>query len=281
MLMVVALAWSNAAAQEVKEPASITYQGVLTDQSGNPVSGEVQVKVSLYSAPTDGSLLWSDNYAATPRNGQFSVVLGRSGNQLPSFTQGNVYVELQVTNPPNSPMIPRQKLTSVPYAMNCASAQVVYDEIVNSATPSVTISGLEDDPNIIYTLTTNLVNVDSRADFLMVFNDDWGAHYSFTWVTYDGSAISGYSEGPTTKIVLGTGDVPSQVTTFHGTITGALTGLHSLTGTVSERTNGANGTRIKTMGGVWHYGYAITKISIISNGGNIGAGSRVTLWARR
>jgi len=101
------------------EPASLSYQGILTDNAGQILSGQKTITISLYDTPTGGTPFWSDTYTVTLKNGQFSVVLGREDNplsgKLTNFN-GTTYIGLKVGSDPEMPL--RQKMTSVAYAFN-------------------------------------------------------------------------------------------------------------------------------------------------------------------
>jgi len=42
-------------------PSEINYQGVLTDQQGNPVNGVRSMQIKLYDAPTGGNMTYQQN----------------------------------------------------------------------------------------------------------------------------------------------------------------------------------------------------------------------------
>lgn len=114
------------------EPASLSYQGVLTDVSGKPLPDGVKaISISLFNSPTGGTPFWSDAYNAVLRNGQFSVVLGSDIKPLTglfSEFNGTTYIEIKVgTDQPMS----RQKLTSVAYAIN-AKRSAVADTVTST-----------------------------------------------------------------------------------------------------------------------------------------------------
>jgi hypothetical protein len=96
------------------------------------MDSNVDLTVRLFTTPSGGMAFWEDFYSNVhPRNGQISVVLGRVGKKLPlaSFN-GTTYLELVVGS--NAPMEPRQILTSVPYALSCASAQISSADVTDS-----------------------------------------------------------------------------------------------------------------------------------------------------
>ena len=58
-------------------PQMMSYQGRLTDASGEPVAdGNYSVAFWLYTEPTGGSPFWTETQSVTTRDGLFSVLLG-------------------------------------------------------------------------------------------------------------------------------------------------------------------------------------------------------------
>ena len=58
-------------------PQMMSYQGRLTDASGEPVpDGNYSVAFRLYTEPTGGSVFWNETQSVTTRDGLFSVLLG-------------------------------------------------------------------------------------------------------------------------------------------------------------------------------------------------------------
>lgn len=104
-------------------PKTINYQGNLTDGNGQAFTGTRQVVFSLYDVASGGAVLWTETIAAvTISNGRFSVVLGNITPIEPSIFQGDTYLGIKVGSA--NEMVPRQKLTSVPYAMTAGSGGV-------------------------------------------------------------------------------------------------------------------------------------------------------------
>ncbi|MCB0044153.1 MAG: hypothetical protein KDD92_01850 [Caldilineaceae bacterium] len=103
-------------------PGLINYQGFLTDSGGSPLSTTVTLRFTLYDADTGGTNLWQETHSNVSVNGgHFSLVLG-SINPLTTslFSSETRYLETSVdTTNTNSNFtdLPRQRFTSVPYAM--------------------------------------------------------------------------------------------------------------------------------------------------------------------
>ena len=106
-------------------PQQITYQGVLTDSTGYPVpDGDYEMSFALYDVPTGGTALWSEAQTVAVSNGIYNVILGQAGNELvPIYFNGNCYLGVSVGT--DSEMSPRQKITSVGYALRARVADSV------------------------------------------------------------------------------------------------------------------------------------------------------------
>ena len=61
-------------------PTEINYQGVLTDQNGNPINGARAMQIKIYDAPTGGTLLYSEDLGNVPvQDGIYSFSFGANG----------------------------------------------------------------------------------------------------------------------------------------------------------------------------------------------------------
>jgi hypothetical protein len=61
-------------------PTEINYQGVLTDQNGNPVNGVRAMQIKIYDAPTGGTLLYSEDLGNVPvQDGIYAFAFGANG----------------------------------------------------------------------------------------------------------------------------------------------------------------------------------------------------------
>ncbi len=105
-------------------PQTTSFQGVLTDADGTPLpDGTYDLELALFEAATEGAGAWTESHADVPVNGGvFSIVLGIL-NPL-DLTFDRPYW-LQVTVGSDPPLMPRIKLTSVPYSL---AAKAVYGD---------------------------------------------------------------------------------------------------------------------------------------------------------
>jgi hypothetical protein len=133
------LAGLNAGAQYV--PDHLNYQAVLTDDRGQPkVNVTNGVNFRIYDEAEGGNLIWGEYHSVTTSpKGLFSVVLGTApglnehmaaANLRGAFASGTLveqrYLELQALNSDGttqSPILPRQRFLTVPYAFQANDSQ--------------------------------------------------------------------------------------------------------------------------------------------------------------
>ena len=100
-------------------PKTISYQGYLKDAAGKPVTAATNLTFRLYSSTrAESGALWSEARSVTPANGVYSVELG-TGTPLDSLPFDVQYF-LGVTVESGAELVPRQPLTSAPYAIRAA-----------------------------------------------------------------------------------------------------------------------------------------------------------------
>ena len=102
-------------------PYTINYQGYLVTAAGDPVSGQVPMRFSLYANEPDLTPLWTETQTVTVDSGVYSVVLGAVNTDL-KLLPFDVPYYLGVTVRTDQEMLPRQKLTSVGYAFRTRDA---------------------------------------------------------------------------------------------------------------------------------------------------------------
>jgi hypothetical protein len=118
-------------------PQTINYQGYLTDPDGTPLDVNVDMTFSIYDAAEGGVALWSESYTGvTVTEGIFNVVLGETSPFSPADFDSDRYLGVQVGS--DAEMAPRQKFTSVAYAIASEYATSVGDGTVTTASLSDT-----------------------------------------------------------------------------------------------------------------------------------------------
>lgn len=97
-------------------PQTMSYQGVLNDNSGQPVAdGNYSLAFAIYT--TGGTQLWTETHGSVATSGGvFSVILGSQGTPLAlAFDQA---YELGISVNGGTELSPRMPLSSVPYSLN-------------------------------------------------------------------------------------------------------------------------------------------------------------------
>jgi hypothetical protein len=118
--VVLMLAWVSHAAV----PQKMSYQVMLTDELGNPLSEqEVTLLFEIYDAPELGDLKWSETHVTmTNTIGVVSVVLGSLGSiHSPDFVQP-LWLQISVDG---VALEPRRELVSAPYALYAANSDAL------------------------------------------------------------------------------------------------------------------------------------------------------------
>jgi len=117
VLAIIITPWTGRAAV----PQTINYQGYLTDATGAPVNGTVQMTFSIYDVSSGGTALWTETQTVTLNQGVYSVVFGADPlNPLNLSFNMQYYLGVEVET--DGEMIPRLPLASAPSAMNADMA---------------------------------------------------------------------------------------------------------------------------------------------------------------
>ncbi|MEK7744026.1 MAG: hypothetical protein AAB578_06525, partial [Elusimicrobiota bacterium] len=135
-----ALGVECARTQEV--PAQINFQGRLTDLSNNPLDGYHDFIFKIYGTDTGGTPLWSEQQGGiSVSNGILSVKLGSLLPLTPGvFSADRAYLEITVDG---TVLSPRERLISVPYAVNARRLQGRDFEALVSTDAAQTIAGFK------------------------------------------------------------------------------------------------------------------------------------------
>lgn len=118
VLIILAMAFGCLHASSRQE---INFQGQLTYASGDPIDSTVAITFDIFASSTGGTSLWGETHSSvTVADGVFDVILG-STNALPDTLFANndsLWVQSTVGS---TPITPRVKLTSVPWAFDAAT----------------------------------------------------------------------------------------------------------------------------------------------------------------
>jgi len=111
-------------------PQMINYQGSLTNKTGSPVpDGNYNMEFKIYGVASGGTAFWSEKWDTTTSQitvvgGIFNVMLGFKTPIPVSFFADYPITYLGIKVGTDSEMLPRQKLTSVAYALKSGSGGV-------------------------------------------------------------------------------------------------------------------------------------------------------------
>ncbi|MGH7599281.1 MAG: hypothetical protein ACREOI_23225 [bacterium] len=148
-------------------PRTLSYQGVLTDNAGNPrPDGSYSFTFRLYTSPTGGTAIWSESKSLPVKNGLFSTVLGEQTPFGAAVKFDKQYwLGIQVGNEPE--LSPRIALTSVGYSFNSLRADTASVSVASLADTTWRHSGAN-----IYRMNGNVgIGTDSPTERLTIAKD--------------------------------------------------------------------------------------------------------------
>lgn len=136
-------------------PRTISYQGVLTDSSGTPLSGQYKMRFSIYASESGGTSLWTEEWTGvTVSNGLFNVLLG--SNEPIDLSADNqpfdapYWLKVEVDHSGTyEPLSPRHKLASAAYALRAATVEegAIVDSNITSLS-ATKLTGIVSNGNI-------------------------------------------------------------------------------------------------------------------------------------
>lgn len=150
-------------------PAILSYQGRLTDSSGDLLGGSsgtnYYFKFSIWDASTGGSKLWPTasptSYETTVRSGVFSVAIGDTANGYPDtldydFSNSVIYLQVEVSSDDDTfeTLTPRQRITSSAFSLVASSVRGSGDSTLGNATSTNLFSTTASSTNLFSTFAT-------------------------------------------------------------------------------------------------------------------------------
>jgi hypothetical protein len=115
-------------------PMQIAHQGQLFDGDG-PVTDQVTMVFSLHDDAEAGDEVWSEEKTVDVVDGAYSVLLGTDivGNPITPVLLDEPLLWLQITVAGGDPLLPRQAVASVPYAVAAGTAENVVGGVVDAS----------------------------------------------------------------------------------------------------------------------------------------------------
>jgi hypothetical protein len=155
-------------------PGQHSYQGVLLDDQGLPRTGNVDLTLRVYDAPSGGTLLYKQVFLGVPLDaGVFTVSLGPTGaatdapadpltTSLPAALTGDLsgsgpsrFLEVTVGS---AGALARTQILSVPYALRSVSAETA--DVATTALEASNVNGL---PSSVVTQMYEHTNLDGSG----------------------------------------------------------------------------------------------------------------------
>jgi hypothetical protein len=115
---------------------NITYQGMLTNAGGTPLTGTYTVTFKLYEVSSGGVALTTDTHSVQASKGVFTTQITAAS----SFFDGQA-LWLGITVGADAEMTPRQELRPVPYALSLRPGSWITSNDVSSALTLQTTGG--------------------------------------------------------------------------------------------------------------------------------------------
>ncbi len=116
ILIVVVGAILMAPVSRADVPTLISYQGVLLDSEGDPVTTPINVTFTIYDSPSDGVTIWQETQLVEfDESGRFDVSLGEIAPVTDDVFSDLVrWLGVQIEG--DDELVPRTKIVSVAYA---------------------------------------------------------------------------------------------------------------------------------------------------------------------
>ena len=122
-------------------PRTISYQGQLTDGSGNAVpDGNKNISIAFYTAASGGSAIYSESQTVAVVKGKYTMIIGSVTPIPPNLSFNNGYF-LGVSVEGGAELSPRTPFTSAPYALHAAVADGVSSNATGIVTSLNNLSG--------------------------------------------------------------------------------------------------------------------------------------------
>jgi hypothetical protein len=195
-------------------PQTLSYQGVITTDGGQPVDdGDYSIHFRLYAGPESGEPLWSESQTVDVTNGLFNVLLGSAALLDLPFDQPYY---LGVTIGESSELTPRTALSSSAYSFRARS--VDDGQVVTS------LNGLRDNISLVAGDNIGLTQNDSTIVISALINAGEG---TITGITAGEGLTGGGTAGVVTLAVAEGGVTSSMLAdsavTAHKLAPGAVT----------------------------------------------------------
>jgi len=128
-------------------PSTLNYQGHLTDSSGVPVEGAVNMTFKIYDVDVGGIALWSDSRSVTVNHGIFSIELGQTPSPFPvDLFEKPLWIGLSVEA--DAEMTPRRPVTSTGFTFKAGDANTLDGSSASSLDQSAHVTDTANPHNV-------------------------------------------------------------------------------------------------------------------------------------
>ncbi|MCC2631344.1 MAG: hypothetical protein K0S20_43 [Patescibacteria group bacterium] len=229
-------------------PTTLPFSARLTTENGfNVGDGSYDISFRLYSQPTGGSPVWSENQTVTVLRGEFAVYLGTVTSFSSAgvdFNQSPLYLAFEVSGDPE--MSPRYEIGSVPSALNAQNLDGLsgssyfgldQDETVSGDTTftgGISIQPSANAGNALLMNTGaafsgNLINLQVNGSSRLSVAENGNTIIAGSLTAANGASISNGLSIPTGNLSVSAGSA-----TISGTVNGqTISSAASFTGTVT------------------------------------------------
>jgi len=259
-------------------PALINYQGTLTDGGSVAVDTAISMIFTIYTDSTGGTAVWTETQPSVMvSDGVFNVLLGSVNSIVDTvFKDPQRWLGIQVGIDPE--MQPRQRIASVPYAIQAASGgsdgdwTILGDAIYSSVSGNVGIGTAAPlaKLDVRDTSSTNTAGYfqisNSSNDTIALYAETNGGGHaiygkgSLDWGSHGVFGISGGNYGYLGSKLYGVYGI-NQVSDIYGHIAGeeyGVYGYHDSTDTygyLASKDHGVYGFHEGPVVDSWNYGY--------------------------
>jgi hypothetical protein len=275
VLFLDAASFSQAAkSEDVLTSRYLSYEGVLTDASGEKMSGEQTIVFRLYDSLESQENLWEETHRVTVNDGEFKVTLGKK-SRLPKSDEGSFYIGITINE---DELMPRQALAIMTRDDAMADYSALQDDAA-TVTPPVAVpfgagngGGWTDDGAVVrLTTSSDKVGVGTTSPEAKLHVDG-----STTALKGEGSSAISAVNGIG---VFGVGKNTSPGIAYGGYFTTINEGTGTHYGTYSRGNNASSGTAYGA------YGYASNTSDGAAFGGffdaaSDGSGSHYGVYGR-